>query len=438
MAAAGGLLCLVLASPLAAGELSPIRLPAEEPAPIRSIAPERPIPSGRHVRQDEWAALLVEALNLGEALPEDHSAEDLFSILCADAAELRLAPGARSVPARQPFRVAIDSLPSPPPGRPIRIEVNVPATAIYALVVEGAGRQSWSVNRKPIASLDPSLLGADAAPTLLPLARGSYELVARLAPGARVDHVELTAHRAVCVAPADGWHADQPLTFGAKARSMVRALGLDARLPIDGESIVVEGEQYDSATSGAARTSARFASRASNDEWAVAAYRASELVYRVQLDEPGVYGLLARVHGRRRQLWSIDGRYRVLVRPGPEADGFAWTEVVTLPLSAGEHVFRARIAQNSGIDVLRLARRRASDADYLSVLEAAGFREGPVHALVTREAAQRNLAHPTFRALADGFLTRISGGSADDFGLIEHDLDRLYTRPLSPFLPADL
>jgi hypothetical protein len=316
--------------------------------------------------------------------------------------------------------------------------VDVPATAIYALVVEGVGRQRWSVNRNPIASLDPSLLGADAAPALLPLARGSYELVADLAPDARVDHVELTAHRAVCVAPADGWQPDQPLTFGTKARSMVRVLGLDARLPIDGESIVIEGERYDAATSGAARTSARFASGASNDEWAIAAYRESELVYRVQLDEPGVYGLLARVHGRGRQLWSIDGRYNVLVRPGPEADGFAWTEVVTLPLSSGEHVVRARIAQNSGIDVLRLARRRASDGDYLSVLEAAGFREGPVHALVTREDAQRNLAHPTFRALADDFLTRISGGSADDFGLIEHELDRLYTRPLSPLLPADL
>ncbi|UCE85642.1 MAG: hypothetical protein JSU66_15120 [Deltaproteobacteria bacterium] len=432
-------LCLVLAAPLGAGELSPIRVGAEQPSPLRSIAPERPVQSGRTLRQEEWAALLVEALDLTRALPEGHTAEDLFSILCPDAAELRLAAGGRSVPARQPFRVAIDTPHPGAPGRPIRIDVNVPATAIYALVVEGAGRQSWYVNRQRIARLDPSPLGADAAPALLPLPRGSHQLVANLTPGARVDHVELTAHRAVCVAPADGWSADEPLTFGAKARSMVRALGLDARLPVDGEAIVIEAERYDEALGGAARTSARVEPSApSAGEWVVAEHGETELTYRVRLDEPGVYGLLARLHGRERQLWSIDNRYRVMVRPGPEADAFAWTEVATLPLSIGEHVFRARMPRGSGIDVVRLARRRASDADYLGVLEAAGFREGPVDARVTLADAQRNLGHPTFRVLANDFLTRISGGSADDFALIEHDLGRLYTRPLSPLLPADL
>ena len=437
VAMAGGAVCLA-AAPLFADEFPPIRERVDEPAALRALAPESPLPSGRPVREVEWAALLVEALTLASALPQDHGADDLFTLLCPDAAESGIAAGARSVPARPSFRVAVDAPQAPGSGRPLHITVDVPATAIYALWVEGAGRQHWSIDRRPLGQLDPSPLGADAAPELLPLSRGTHQLEARLAPDARVDRVELSAHRALCVAPADGWNAERRLTFGAKARSMVRALGLDARLPIDGEAIVVEGEAYHAATDGVVASAARDGTMASGDRWAVAEGSDVELEYRVQLDKPGVYGLLARLHGDGRQLWSIDGRYRVMVRGGARADGFAWATVATLPLASGEHVIRARVPRGSGIDVLRLARRRASDADYLEVLETAGFDEGAVAATVTIEDARRNLAHPAFRALSADYLSRLSGDSGDGIALIQRDLGRLYTRPLSPILPADL
>ena len=248
--------------------------------------------------------------------------------------------------------------------------------------------------------------------------------------------VELSAYRPLCIAPAEGWDAAAPLTFGAKARTLVRALGIERRLPEDGEAIPIEGERYADASAWGGRTNRRLAMPASADSWATAVGSPAEFSYRVRLGKPGVFTLLARVHGGIPQIWSINGRYRVTVRP-KGGDDFVWSHVMTLPLASGEHVVRALVPKGAGIDLLRVVRHRATDDDYVALLDELGFREGASYAHVTRDAAARNLGHPTFVQFADDFLGNTIADS-DPLFLVEDELDKLYSRPLSPVLPPEL
>ena len=393
--------------------------------------------SKRIVSEGEWATDLVDALDLSRVLPDDPRPSELFGLLCADQAELVTDVGGRRVPGRAAFRVAVDAPRPRQVGEPVRVVVNVPATALYLLFIEGSGAQRWSVDQKPVGHIDASSLGVAHVPALIPLQRGPHELSAFTTSGSRIDRIELAAYRPLCVAPADGWDSDRPLTFGAKARTMVRALGFERRLPPDGDPIVIEGERFDKASEWGGRTNRPLATPASSDSWATAIGSPAEFSYRTRLKKPGVFSLQVRVRGPEPQVWSIDGRYRLVLHPESGWGDFAWAHVVTLPLSAGEHVIRALIARESGIDLLRLVRHKAEDSDYVDLLEEVGFAEGAPHALVTADDVYANLTHPTFAALAGNFLTPFAN-PGDLLFLVEDELETLYSRPLSPVLPPEL
>ena len=72
-------------------------------------------------------------------------------------------------------------------------------------------------------------------------------------------------------------------------------------------------------------------------------------------------------------------------------------------------MIRALIPRGAGIDTLNLIRRRGQDADYLAVLEAAGFRSGIPNQPVTQTDAYRSLANPLFAETASQFLKRLAG-----------------------------
>ena len=75
----------------------------------------------------------------------------------------------------------------------------------------------------------------------------------------------------------------------------------------------------------------------------------------------------------------------------------------------------------------------------LPILAQMGFPTGATHALVTRGAAFDAIFHPAFQELADGFLERVAGGAAEAPLVVLPDaLPPLFSRPLSPVLPAEL
>lgn len=392
------------------------------------------------VTQEAWAGELVRALGLADALPEQPAARDLFTLLCAEQAELATDGSGRRGPVEGPFRIAVDVERPDAPGEPLRRVVRVPATALYQLRIEGAGRQRWVVDQRPVGHLDLSALGVAHAPKIVPLRVGPHELSGYLLPGARVDRIELVAYRPLCVAPAPGWREGRALTWGDWSRTLVRTFGFERRLPEERESeIRIEAEDFERATAGGGRTSRPLRQPASARAWAMAMSSPSEFTWRFRLEQPGVASFHARTHGAAEQIWSVDGRYGVTLRPESERGDFTWNHVLTLSLPAGEHAVRALVARGSGVDEIRIVPHRSSDAEYVAAVERAGFGGGAPDAVVPRDRVQRTLAEPYFRELAAGFRRRMAGDATDrSLALFDTELERLWTRPLSPVLPADL
>jgi hypothetical protein len=392
----------------------------------------------RILTHSEWAARLVDALGLAESLPLDHTEDDLFSLLCPDRAERDVQAGGRSVPTRPPFQVTLENPRSAGHSEPLRLVFAAPATALYTLRVHGVGAGRWYADRKQVGILDSTLLGQDVAGSVIPLAKGPHELEAHLAAGAQISRIELEAERTLCIAPAEGWQGQRELSFGDKARTLVQAFGLLKRLPVEEEIQVIEGEHFHTASASGVRTNLRLAVPASADAWAVARGRSTEFSYRVSLSTPGLFSILVRIHGSERQIWSVDGRYATRIFPPPQASDFAWTEVATIPLGAGKHVIRALVPPGAGVDVVQLLRRRTDDEDFLRILEALGLEEGAPLEPVSVAAASRNLRSNAFQLFTASLLKRDSGAAHDRLALVEHELEQLFTRPLSPVLPPDL
>jgi hypothetical protein len=316
----------------------------------------------------------------------------------------------------------------------------LPATALYQLTVEGVGVQRWVIDGKPIGHLDLSPLGVAQAPALVPLTEGAHELSGYLAGEARVDRVELSAFRLLCVAPADGWHAERRLAYGAMARTLVRVFDYDRRLPErEAEIFLMEGERYDSVTTGGGHTNRRLGMEASGGAWAQAIQSPAEFTWEFTLEEPRVVTLQARTHGALPQIWTVDGRYRVTVHPKSDDAGFAWNHLLTLPLRSGHHALRALVSRGAGVDAVRVTPHRSSDGDYLRVLEGLGFDGGPPAAPVARGEALSILASPSFAELAGGFRMRMAGDARDrPLALVDSDPAPFTSLPSSPLLPAEL
>jgi hypothetical protein len=370
---------------------------------------DEPLVSERVIEQGEWASNLAFALGISGALPGDPSAEDVFGLLCPERAERDTESGGRRTPIGAPYRVAFDAPAARRLGEPVRIVANLPSTALYALTVAGVGPQRWAIDQRTVGHLDPSALGVAQASKIIPLREGPHELTAYLSHSARVDRIELAAYRPFCVTPADGWRNQRLLTFASSARTLVAALGLERRLPIDGEPIAIEGEDYESVSAYGGSTNRRLSDPASDGAWATAVKRPAEFTYRTTIEKPGVYSLIARIHGEGEEIWSIDGGYRVTIRPEGAASSFARTHVVTLHLDGGEHVIRALLPKGAGVDTLHLVRRRARDVDYIALLEDEGFRTGVPNQPVTQTNAYRSLSRPLFAEISSHFLSRLAG-----------------------------
>ncbi|MEM7411671.1 MAG: hypothetical protein AAF430_15685 [Myxococcota bacterium] len=382
------------------------------------------------VSHEEWARDLTEAFGLHHALPPGARDADRFALLCPE----------RNEPSEGPPRPlhVLAEVPSAPAGTPIRVIVDVPVTGLYRLSVEGRGGQRWTVDRAALQPVKVTELGLGSAETLFPLTVGPHEVSGRLGQGAAATRVELAVERTLCVAPSNGWQPGRGLTFGAKARSLVHAMGLERHLPAL-DSFGIEGERYASATNASGDTR-EGGGNASAGAWAEAEHGRAEFRYRIDLTEPGLYTITARLLGEGRQYWSVDGVAEAWVEPEVGRGPFHWAHVATLRMASGHHVVRARVPTGHGIDRIVVTRRSDRGRDYVDLLEGFGFREGPPGAAVTRHAASANLAQPMVARLASGFLSRGLGGTAfaPPAALTDDELERLYSRPLSPVLPADL
>jgi len=420
-------LACLLAGPSAIAA-DPSMAPGVEHATDHLLAPRvvtDTVPRGPWVSEEDWADRLVGALGLAPAVSADAPAAALFALLCPQRAQA----GQVSVSA---------PIPPSPGASSLAVELSVPEPGIYALAVQGNGVQHWRAGNRPAGEVDPHLEKPASASELLPLPAGPQTLSASLDPGSTATQVTLDRYSQLCIEPRDGWNAGQRLRFGDKARTLVRALGFESRLPIEGPAQTIEAETFHSLPGQASVTDQPLSAPTSGGTWVRADRDGAELRWELRIDEPGVVTLLARLHGTASQIWSVGDTVPRVIRPGAGATGWVWTEISTVPLGAGVHTLRARLRQGAGVDVLRILRRRDGDQDYLAVLDAIGLVEGAPDELVDAKSASANLENPVVRTLVAGFLQRLAMPPPDDLILIEHQQERLYTRPLSPLLPAEM
>jgi len=387
------------------------------------------------VEEGGWARDLVAELGLAETLDASAGDAERFGLLCPESAEYFAEPG-RTAGAGSDVSA---ELPAGTGGH-VRAVVSVPATALYQLEVEGSGVQRWVIDGRPVGHLDLSALGVAFAPVIAPLRAGPHELTGTMLPGASASRLRLSAWRALCIAPADGWRSSRALTWGAWARTLVSTFGLDFELPESGWNQVIEAEAFAEASESGGRTRRRMRDGASGGAWATAATGPTEFTWRLRLEEPQVLTLSARTHGSSPQIWSIDGRHRVELRPDGRPGGFRWDRVTTLALSAGEHAVRARIARGAGVDALRVVARSSSDRDYLRILGGLGLPVGAPDSPVPGGVVQASFEPPVSRALAHSLRERIAGerDAESSVALVEIEPQTPAWRPLSPALPADL
>jgi hypothetical protein len=411
-----------------------------EPGLSIDLTDPQATPSERRVSEARWAGELSHELGLERRLPVASGPAENFALLCGDQAERSLAAGGRRMAERGAFRVSREAPRPRKPGDPVRMVLQLPATTLYQLTVEGVGTQRWVIDGKPVGHLDLTPLGVAQAAAIVPLTEGAHEVTAYLSRGARVDRMELSAYRSLCVAPADGWHAERALTHGAMARTLVRAFDFDRRLPErKGETFVIEGERFDSVTAGGDRTHRKLTMASHGDGWAEATHSPAEFTWEFTLEEPRVISIEARTHGVKPQIWAVDGRYRVTVQPEAFEGGFAWNHVLTLPLGSGRHALRALVSRGSGVDAVRFVPHRSGDRDYVRVLEGLGFQGGAPSAPVARSAALSVLESSAFAELAGGFRMRMAGDARDrPLVLVDSDPAPFRSRPLSPLLPGEL
>jgi len=383
------------------------------------------VPRGPWVTEEDWADRLVGVLGLASAATPDASPQALFALLCpppAQGTEISISVPIRPAPGATSFSV----------------DLSVPEAGLYALAVEGHGVQQWRAGHRNAGETDPHLERPGLAPQLLPLPAGVQTLSASFDPGSTATRITLERYRQLCIEPRDGWNAGQDLRFGDKARTLVRALGIESRLPIEGPPQTIEAETFHALPGQASVTEETLSAPSSSGAWVKADRDGAELRWDVRIDEPGVVTLLARIHGAAPQIWSIGDSGARVIRPGAGAGGWVWTEIATVPLGAGVQTLRAQLRQDAGVDVIRVLRRRDGDQDYLAVLDAIGLEEGAADDLVDASAASANLSNPIVRTLVAGFLQRLAMPGPGDLILIQNQQERLYTRPLSPLLPAEM
>jgi hypothetical protein len=87
-----------------------------------------------------------------------------------------------------------------------------------------------------------------------------------------------------------------------------------------------------------------------------------------------VYSVFGFVTPGQGQRWVVDACRKAIVCPG---EGTGWRAILTQPLSAGRHSLLVSLGASATLDLVRIERKKASPADYVTTLRRIGFDPGP-------------------------------------------------------------
>lgn len=191
------------------------------------------------------------------------------------------------------------------------------------------------------------------------LKAGSKEFTVDLPANGSIDYVEFIAEPLPRIVPLSAWNPDAPLTRDDLAVTVARALGLEALLPLEGETRYVEAEAAPDTQRLA--TDQRHLGEPHGGMWLRAGAVSTEITLPFPLSEGAAYDLALTAAAEKPLTGRLDARH-------------AWEAIFptylreqsigTWFLAAGEHTLTLHLAPRSGIDLLTLRKRRSSGPDY--------------------------------------------------------------------------
>lgn len=300
------------------------------------------------VTQGKWAQALVRTLGWERAgIPPNGTYQDYFSLLVG----------------RDRFEVdgrAFQRKYGEAPGS-YYYYVNVPRSGRYFLkaMVLG-GPQFWTIDggssvlTEAKGGWEPADIGTFV------LFRGTHLVRVTIPTGSSLASFSMDSSCAVSIEPIDAWHESEPLTYAAKAATVVRALDLENRLPQEGSHPFTQGGGGNATT------------------------------YSFSASQPTTLTLAVRFPGTSRGGVSAQGCGRIPYAFVPSA-GAGWLEIFTKTFPQGQHTVRLVVDAGPPPGSVRFIRRSTRPEDFIKVLEDLKMEEGPARELVAMQKARINL-----------------------------------------------
>lgn len=353
------------------------------------------------ITHEEWARMMLRALDLQDALPEGATASQAFSILSwkdslsfradryATAGDVEVegeGDARRVVPVKEVGEVGYPIAVVRPGDYRLRVQIagspERPASAELTRVGEVKSAGAFTVI--PAASMGWVEAGATH------LDPGAYTATVLLPKGTTLQRVELAPPCLNAVEPPGGWKATALLQTEDTAVTMVKALDQESELPPAATPVEVDASQFKTETT---TTQAALGGSNVSSLSVKAGPSGLRLVVLLELPEPGVYTVSAFGYVAGGQRWTGDACRKAVICASKDSSASEtpqWRPIMTGEFTAGRHFFSVMLGPGAGLQRVRAERKKATPADYADTLRRIGFdvgAPGPMTRDHAREAA---------------------------------------------------
>lgn len=324
------------------------------------------------VTQGEFAASLVRELGWQAGLPAEPGTADYLAVLSGrrtyrfEAEDTYNAMGdsvtVRNYPLHGQFS-GTGWLSGTAAPTMVRFTVFLPRGGEYILKVVSRGDgQRWQAGGKDfMVSTGGSLRETEAGTVLLK--GGNQEISVLLPPEGGIDAITLHVfgdHPAI--EPLDGWRVNAPLTWGDYAEVIATVLDLEKGFVVApaGSTQIVAFQNIKALPPSAAVTSVDYLGAHVAPKWVRAGVEGAFLDLPINVAVSGVYHVRVRLLGTSL-VTDFNGK-RTQLNGKPYLN---WHDLGVSRLTKGTHSLKIQLPPLGGADVVELAARPSSSADYL-------------------------------------------------------------------------
>jgi len=304
---------------------------------------------GGVVTQEKWAQALVRTLGWEKAgIPRTNATEaDYFSLLSG---QDRLEVDARAF--QRKYGEAPESF---------YYYLNIPKSGRYFLraMIYG-GPHFWTIDGGASVLTEAKGKWESTEVGNFILSRGNHLIRVTAPKGSSLQSFSMDSSCSTSIEPLESWHPTEPLTYAAKAATVLKTLELEGKLPQESMFPFTQGG------SGYALTYTFYAARST------------------------ILTFAARFPGVSRGSYKVDGCGKFTSVFSPSA-GSDWHEIFTKTFPQGQHTVELLVEMGPPPSAVTFIRRSARPEDYIKALEDLKMEEGGARELVVLQKAKINL-----------------------------------------------